>query len=372
MTWLGYIFRRLAWSGAVLIGVVLVTYGLGRLSDQDPVLTYLAQNGQADDFSFDADSRAYSAAAATLGFDLPPFFFGLSPKHFPDSIHQILPLTRRRAVHEQLNTQPSSILPKVTWYGSPNGFTHFLKGLSNGNMGYSLQSGQAVGSSLWRSFMITLPIALLALLLAVAFGIGLGLSIARRKRQVVQAVCYVLLSVPGFVLATIGVTQFAGRGKLFPGPGWIDATSSFGTWLSHAALPILTLSIPAAAYIALLLAESLQRADRIPLRDFARLQGKSERFIWWQDMLPLGIVPTVSTVVGLLIPSFLGGSVIVEYVFNIPGLGRTVIASILSRDWPMVLGVVLISGTATIIGYTIIDVVNAWIDPRWRKILAHV
>ena len=118
--------------------------------------------------------------------------------------------------------------------------------------------------------------------------------------------------------------------------------------------------------------ESLQQADRIPIRDFARLRGQSERQIWYGDMFRLGLVPSVVTVVGLLVPAFIGGSVVVEYVFNIPGLGRMVFESILARDWPVVLGIVILSSFSTIFGYILLDVVNAWLDPRFRKLTSHV
>jgi len=74
----------------------------------------------------------------------------------------------------------------------------------------------------------------------------------------------------------------------------------------------------------------------------------------------------------LLVPAFIGGSVVVEYVFNIPGLGRLVFESILARDWPVVLGIVTLSSFVTVFGYVFLDVVNAWLDPRFRKMIGHV
>ena len=401
--WVRYLLRRLITSVGVLLGVLLLTYGLSRLSDADPVYAYLeAQNEFGNSTRSAGDTRAYSRAARRLGLDLPGFFFALSPKHYPDTLHRILPLARRQQAEtllreglpwphiqtyqttawsagslspdaqlEEAHHQGQLLVPTLRWYGSDNGFVYFMKGLLRGDLGYSSRTGNPVASSLLRALVVTLPIALVSLLLAVVLGILLGLPLARHRWRALRLGLYAFVSAPGFWLATIFVTQLSGRGKPFPGPGWRGATDSLANWLSHTTLPISILALPAAAYLALLLEEAIRREDRLPLRDFARMQGASERSVWWREMLRLGIAPSLATAVGLLIPAFLGGSVVVEYVFNIPGLGRLVFESILARDWPVVLGVVLLSGLATIIGYVVMDVVNAWIDPRFRKFVVH-
>ena len=377
--WIGYALRRLLTSAGVLLGVLLLTYGLSRLSDVDPVDRYLEASEELDrSGGSDSDARRYRAAARRLGVDLPPFFFGLSPKHHPDTLYRVLPLSARETIIAEANKRLSrnggtaSLLPKLSWYGTPNGFTRFAGGVVSGDFGYSLRDGQPAARSILRALRTTAPIALLGLLLAAALGIVLGVQMAWRRLGWLRTACYVLLSSPGFFLSALAVSVFAGRGRLFPGPGWVDASAGVGEWLAHATLPILILGLPAAAYIALVLEESLLSADRAPIREFARMQGRTEAQVWWGDMLPLGLVPGVVTVVGLLVPSFIGGSVVVEYVFNIPGLGRLVFESILARDWPLVLGVVTLSSFATVLGYLMIDLVNAWIDPRWRKFVVHV
>lgn len=421
MTWLRYLLQRLFTTIAVLLGIVLLTYSLSRLADADPVYSYLESRGDlAGRASSLNDEKAYREAAHSLGLDLPAFFFTMQPSRYPDTLYKLLPLAKRQQAYSWLkegrhadvvlelqekiwrtDASPKDIqqrnklesrfldptyqlyflqytdfasnssIPSVTWHGWNNGFTHFAGNLLRGDLGYSIQSGNAVGASISRAFWVTAPIAFLALLLAILLSLLLGVSIAQHRAGWLRGLLYVLVSMPGFWLATVFITQLAGRGKPFPGPGWRDATQSIGSWLHHVTLPVLILAIPAAAYLALILEEALLRDDRLAIRDFARLQGASEHKVWWSEMLPLGIVPSLSTAVGLLIPSFIGGSVILEYVFNIPGLGRLVFESILSRDWPLVLGVVLVSGLATISGYLVMDLVNAWIDPRFRKFVTH-
>ena len=400
----------------------MLTYGLSRFSDADPIYGYLDAKGDlAGRSNSSSDDRAYRAAAHALGLDLPPFFFTIQPSRYPDTLYKLLPLARRtqayswlkKGVHEDvvvdiqdfiwsadateenirlrrvlepskltgsarhlLNRYTSysynSAIPRVVWHGWPNGFTHFLGGILHGDLGYSSQSGNSVGEAIWRALKVTAPISLVALLLSVGISLLLGVWIARYSASWLRGLLYVLVSMPGFWLAMLFVTQLTGRGRPFPGPGWRDATASLGAWLHHVTLPVLILAIPAGAYLALILEESILRGDRMEIRDFARLQGATERKVWWAEMLPLGIVPSLSTAVGLLIPGFIGGSVVLEYIFNIPGLGRLVFESILSRDWPMVLGVVLVSGLATVAGYFFMDMVNAWLDPRFRKFVTHV
>ena len=362
MAWGAYLLRRLLTSAGVLAGVVLLTYGLSRFSDADPVLAYLAQTGELEGARrVGPDDRAYRAAAKKLGADLPAFFVTLTPRRASGAGSAPVP-----------SADPAfTVLPAVRWHGYPNGFTHSAGRLVRGDLGYSTRSGERVAAMLARALRVTLPIGLLALLLAVLGAVALGVPLARTDAGWLRALLYVVVSAPGFWLATLLVTQLAGRGRPFPGPGWREASASLGSWLAHAALPLAILAVPAAAYLALLLAEAMRGGDRAAIRDVARLHGLSERAVWWREMLPLGAVPTLSTAVGLLIPSFIGGFVVVEYVFNVPGLGRLVFESILARDWPVVLGVVLLSGAATVLGYTVMDVVNAWVDPRFRKFVGH-
>lgn len=423
MHWGRYILRRLGSALAVLLAVILLTFWLSRYASDDPVYAYLATTNDLEQAQGAEDQRAYRRAAQTLGQDLPPFFFSLRPSHYPDTLHLLMPLTRKlqaqmllkhgfewsaierfqsslwneqgeiaktlqraltpRAFQEiQHNYEHKPKLdfslhgkvsswPSLHWNGFHNSFWHFAGGMLKGDFGYSLQTGEAVSTRIARAFRTTLPIATLALILSLVLGTWLGTLLAKRNAAWLKRLCYVLLSLPGFWIVSFAMTQLSGRGKPFPGPGWM-LDGSLGDWIAHAGLPILIMGIPAAAYLALVMEESLQQADRVPIRDFARLRGQSENRVWFGDMYRLGLVPGVVTIVGLLIPSFIGGSVVVEYVFNIPGLGRMVFESILARDWPVVLAVVVLSSFATIFGYILIDVVNAWLDPRFRKLTSHV
>jgi len=435
VNWSQYIVRRIVSALGVLLAVVVLTFWLSRYASDDPVYAYLAT---ADDLeysqnSIDKDLTSYKSAAHRLGQDLPPFFFSLRPSHYPDTLHRLLPLSRKQqamallkhglewsaieeiqmAIWSADDTYSSALrsaetikdiiyvqeypkdpidiygtlpkdptfdltasrkevsFPSLRWNGFQNSFWHFAGGMLKGDFGYSLQTGEAVATRISRAFKTTFPIALLALILSVLLGTWLGTIIAQRNSSWLKRLCYVLLSLPGFWIVSFAMTQFSGRGKPFPGPGWI-LDGSITDWISHAALPILILAIPAAAYIALVMDESLQQADRVPIRDFARLRGQSERKVWFGDMYRLGLVPSVVTIIGLLVPAFIGGSVVVEYVFNIPGLGRLVFESILARDWLVVLGIVTLSSFVTVFGYVFLDVVNAWLDPRFRKMIGHV
>ncbi len=423
MSWGRYIVRRLVSALGVLLAVVLLTFWLSRYASDDPVYAYLASTDELEQAGSAEDLTAYRSAAHRLGQDLPSFFFSLQPSHYPDTLHLVMPLSRKLQAQMLLKngvewsaierfqsalwlknnryskslrnvtrfetfgkvqasydqdpridlsaTRSDFFWPSLRWNGFQNSFWHFAGGMLDGNFGYSLQTGEAVSTRIARAFKTTFPIALLALILSVILGTWLGTIMAKHKSAWLKQGCYVLLSLPGFWIVSFAMTQLSGRNKPFPGPGWI-LDGSLSDWLAHTSLPILILAIPAAAYLALVMDESLQQADRIPIRDFARLRGQSERKVWFGDMYRLGLVPSVVTVVGLLVPAFIGGSVVVEYVFNIPGLGRMVFESILARDWPVVLGVVVLSSFATIFGYILLDVVNAALDPRFRKLTSHV
>ena len=426
--WWSYLARRALTALVVLWAVLSVTYALSRLSDADPVYRILGVGEESVGVA--AEDGAYGRTARRLGLDIPSFYVAIVPAYLPDSMPRVLPLARRAqlaslladglppdfAAEAQLavwGTAADTLVPaarrrlrqargvheidaawaaagaeslyafgrytsgppggqRLVWRGAPNGYTHFLGGLLRGELGYSLADGEAVADKLARALAVSLPIGLWALLVALTGGLALGLALARRGWVGVRGLAYALVAAPGFFLATFAVVALAGRGRPFPGPGWVEPGGGLAEWLAHAALPVLLLGLPAAAYLGLVLAESLDRGDLLPLRDFARLQGAGEGRVWWGEMLRLGVTPSVTAAVGQLVPAMVGGSVVVEYVFNLPGVGRLALASMLARDWPVVAGVVVVSAAATVIGYLVMDALNAWLDPRWRKLLGRV
>ena len=431
-----YLVRRLLLSAGVLVALLAATYALARLGDVDPVARYLGVAGGLEGAGGRGgdDLRAYRLEAARLGLDRPSFFFWVAPDHYPDTLSRVLPLARRRQAEAFLRKRyrwpavedlqrvvwaepapagldaraarlatdlgelrasgvPAGVLaalesarsdavgwPRARWAGARNGLmTHFGQ-YASGELGYSLQTGRPVGAAVARALGTTLGLGLIGLGLAMALAIPWGLAIARRRARhgagaiaYGEIAAYVVTSIPGFLLATVVVTLGTGVGRPFPGPGWAPY-SEVGLlgWCAQAALPILCLSYGPAAVLALVLAGSLSRGDRVPVREFARVLGLGERRIWWRDMLPLGLVGSTVTTAGMMIPTALGASVVIEYLFNIPGLGRLSLESVLARDWPVVVAVVWLGGLATVVAYTLIDLVNAALDPGYRKLVLRV
>ena len=404
------VWRRLQLAFLLVLSVLTLSWILGQHSEADPVERYVLAGGRELTIG-DNDFRTYRSAASRLGLDLPPFWFAVLPKGYPDTLHRILPIGRRRqarALLKQGANWPSlehwqdsiwslpltdevlalrqntdlqallrdnpalaaesvkSLLPAIHWYGSKNQFAVMAASLFGEGRQYSFSSGRPVGELLWLAFKVSLPIAIFAMLMALLFSIPLGLWMGRKEARGLYSLNYVLVSVPRFWLGTAFLLLFTGSGSWFAGPGWPLGDYDFVEWLRYAMLPALVLALPAMSYLALLLAGSLKQGDWQPMRDFGRINGRSERQLWWRDMLRIGMVPAWISGFVFLVRAMLAGSVVLEYIFNIPGLGRLLFEAITTRDWPVLMSGLMWSALLTLAAYLLIDVLNAFLDPRWR------
>jgi peptide/nickel transport system permease protein len=219
-----------------------------------------------------------------------------------------------------------------------------------------------------------LPYSLLlngvALALALAIAIPLGVAAGGRPEggfdRVSSAALFALYCMPTFWVALLLQTLFAVKLRwlpLFgaasdPGGGALDR-------LAHLALPATCLAYGTLAFVARLVRSGIVEASAGAYVLAARARGASRRRALWAHALPNALLPLV-TLLGLLLPALLSGSVIVERIFAWPGLGRLYFDSILSRDYPVILGMSLLSAAATLAATLASDVAAAAADPRVR------
>lgn len=239
----------------------------------------------------------------------------------------------------------------------------------HGNLGTSLQFGQPVAALLLQRLPLTLLLTAMAAFIALVIALPLGMAAAVRRGGLVDllgvAVAQVGAAVPSFWLAIILLLAFAVRRHWLPAggfPGWTQP----GAVISALLLPALALGAARAAILTRLLRQSVSEALRQDFVRTARAKGVSpQRTLWRHALRAAAIAPL--TVFGLQVGELLAGSIVVENVFSLPGLGRLVLYAISMRDLPTLEGCVLLIATLVMTANFAVDLLYAVIDPRIRS-----
>jgi oligopeptide transport system permease protein len=247
----------------------------------------------------------------------------------------------------------------------PKQFGRYLAGLLRGDLGPSYRyRNYTVSELIGTGFPLSLQIGSMAMLLALIAGIGSGAYAALHRNsmldRVVMSFAMTGISIPVFVIAPVLVLLFAVKLQWLPA-GWSGAAGA-----AKYVLPVVTLALPQIAYIA-----RLTRASMIDVlnRDFirtARAQGLGTKTIIRVHALKPAMLPVLSYM-GPAIAAILTGSVVVEEVFGIPGLGQFFVRGALNRDYTLVLGIVIFYATLIIALNLLVDILYGVIDPRVRQ-----
>ena len=242
--------------------------------------------------------------------------------------------------------------------------------LVHGDLGVSYSTRQPVTALIGQRLPITAQIAVTALLLIVLFGVPLGILSALHKDhapdQAVRVVSLFGISVPNFVIGILLVLVF---GWYFPGimpyEGFVPLRDDPLGSLKTTALPALALALAQVGIVARLTRSSMLEVVNQEYITAARAFGVSEHELIWRDALRNALLPVV-TVLGIIAGFLLGGSVVVESVFGVAGLGRLLVESFASRDYPVTIGVMLFIAVVFVLVNLIVDVLYGVINPRIR------
>lgn len=247
----------------------------------------------------------------------------------------------------------------------PRQFLRYLSGLLQGDLGPSFRyRDYTVNELIGAAFPLSLKLGAMAMTLALALGISAGTAAALRQDslldRVVMAFSMTGISIPVFVVAPVLVLFLAVKLQWLPA-GWSSTTGA-----SRLVLPVVTLALPQIAYIA-----RLTRASMIDVlgRDFirtARAQGLGTMTVVRLHALKPAMLPVLSYL-GPAIAAILTGSVVVEEIFGIPGLGQFFVRGALNRDYTLVLGIVVFYATLIVMLNLVVDILYGVIDPRVRQ-----
>lgn len=238
-------------------------------------------------------------------------------------------------------------------------FGSYMSGLADGSLPSMKRPGLTVGELIASSFPVSLTLGALSMAFALVLGISTGILSALRQNTVwdwaSMSVALIGISVPNFVLGPVLILVFA------LGLGWFPPARWDG--LSTMVLPSVTLGLAYAAYIARLTRAGMLEVIRADFVRTARAKGLAEHVVVLRHAFRGGIAPVV-TFLGPATARIITGTVVIEKIFQVPGLGYYFVQSALDRDYSMVLGVVCFYSVILMVMNLLVDIAYAWLDPR--------
>ena len=262
------------------------------------------------------------------------------------------------AVRNNLEAAYGLDRPLISQYG------RYLAGVVQGDLGPSFRYKDFHVTELIASGLpLSLTIGLAAAALAFLIGVPLGALAAWRANSwldhSLMGVSMLAVVLPGFVVGPLLALVFGIYWPLFRVAGYEPGDPSF------LVLPVITLALPVAAYVARLMRNSTQEVLRANFIRTARAKGLGDRAVFLRHALKPALIPVVSYL-GPAIAFVITGSLVVETVFGLPGSGRYLIQGAINRDYPLVMGMILVYGVVTLVCNLVADLLYGWLDPRVR------
>lgn len=248
-------------------------------------------------------------------------------------------------------------------------YVHWFSGVIRGDLGESIFYREPVTQLFMKKLGVTSYLAFLALILSVVIGITTGIVSATRRGgfvdQIVSLLANMGIAIPAFWLGIMGIYLFGLKLEWLPIHGWTSPFEDFWMSSSQAVMPVILLAIPS---IAVLSRQARSSMLEVIHQDYIRTawsKGLKERSVVLKHALQNALLPVV-TLVGLQVRLLFGGSVLVEQVFNIPGMGRLLVQSAFNKDFTVIQGGVLLIGLIVCLANLLVDISYGWIDPRVR------
>jgi peptide/nickel transport system permease protein len=308
------VLRRLA---AMIPVLVLVTFGvftLIHLTPGDPIDAMMAE-------SFDAAAK--ERLRVDLGLDQP--------------------------IHVQY----------LTWIGR----------VVRGDFGRSIRDNEPVIENVSRRIGVSLQLAGYAMVISLAVAFPIGILSATHRNSPIDGfgTMFALFGIcmPNFLIALLLIYVFGVKLAWLPISGYVPPDEGILGTIRSLTLPAITLGLALAAVVTRTLRSSLLETLSEDYVRTARAKGLAEQMVIRKHALKNGLIPVV-TILGLQLGTLIGGAVITEFIFALPGVGRLVVSAIFSRDYPLVQGVILLISIGFVLSNLLVDIVYGWLDPRIR------
>jgi peptide/nickel transport system permease protein len=245
----------------------------------------------------------------------------------------------------------------------------WIRGVVHGNFGLDYRSSQSIGLLLRQRLPVTLELSFLALVLGVVFSVPIGMFAALRRGGPVdagaQSVSLLGICVPDFMVGLLLVLIFSVGFSFLPSSGWVPLSQSIGQNLEHMILPAVALSAGLAGVLIRITRNAALQVLHAPFIRALRAKGVREHRIIWRHVMRNAALPIV-TVLGMQAGYLLGGTLVVEEVFALPGLGDLTVQGVLGSDYPVVQAAVLVIGAMYVLVNLLTDLTYIAINPRLR------
>lgn len=258
----------------------------------------------------------------------------------------------------------------------PERYASWITGIFHGDFGKSYRYAEnmnemmSVSKLIGDKLPVTLSLAALSMVLIVLLGFTLGVLWAGSKNRIADALFGVftqgLMAVPSFFLGILIIFFFGIILKMFTPGQYISYRESIGGFLAYLIFPAFAMALPKAAMAARFLRNAILNEGGLDYVRTARSKGCTDERIMWRHILRNALIPVI-TFMGTVIAEIAAGSIVVEQVFGVPGIGRLLVSSISSRDFPVVQILILYIAAAVMIVYYIVDIIYSVTDPRIGK-----
>tara|TARA_B100000900_G_scaffold415986_1_gene448310 strand:- start:5179 stop:6699 length:1521 start_codon:yes stop_codon:yes gene_type:complete len=289
---------------------------------------------------------------------------------------------------EQKQTRWKNYIPVIKFFGSKNQYHQWLfgngknrKGILRGDFGNSLKLDQPISDILWDRIGISFFLSIVSMFFAYLISLPLGIYAAYNKDSLADRgtslILFILYSMPSFFVGVVLLLLFANSKEywhLFPESGIANPVTYDPNWkwyewqsIKHMA-PYLVLPLITYTYGSFAFLSRIMRIGMIEIlnQDYirtARAKGLSEKVVILKHALRNSLLPII-TVFAAIFPMAIGGSIVIEYIFSIPGMGMEIFNAIEGRDYPVVIAFFTIAGFLTMLGYLVSDILYAVVDPR--------
>ena len=265
----------------------------------------------------------------------------------------------KRELRRELGLDRPLYVQYMSWMGR----------LLQGDLGRSIRNQEPVVENVGRRIRPSLQLAGLAMAISLLVATPVGILSAARRNSPIDRVgtSFALFGIcmPNFLIALLLIFVFGVTLRWLPISGYVDPLEEPWDGLRSLALPAITLGLALAAVITRTLRSSMLEALSEDYIRTARAKGLPDGAVVRRHALRNALIPVV-TVLGLQLGTLIGGAVITEYVFALPGVGRLVVDAVFARDYPLVQGVVLLIAVGFILSNLAVDLIYGWIDPRIR------